>query len=57
MKIYFPEAINEILWPYSLKAFAEKLNDHKVDDYWITPMQRFAGTPTDITLKNHHTLL
>ena len=44
-----------MLYPYALKAFAEKLNDLKVDDGGITPMEKFSGTTTDITLKNHHT--
>ena len=54
-KIYFPEAINTMLWPYSLKPCVEQLNELKVDDDGITPIEKFAGTTTDITLKNHHT--
>ena len=38
-----------------MKDFAEQLNELKVDGYVITPMDKFAGTTTDITLKNHHT--
>ena len=38
-----------------MKAFAEENNLLKVDDNGITPMTKFAGTTTDITLKNNHT--
>ena len=44
-----------MLWPYQLKHFSEKLNYIKVDAYGTTPVENFAGTTTDITLKNHHT--
>ena len=44
-----------MLWPYALKSFAKKVNEINVDDYGTTPMKKFAGTTTDITLKNHHT--
>ena len=44
-----------MLWPYALKAFAEKLNELKVDDYGITPMEKFSVTTKYITLKNNHT--
>ena len=54
-KIYWPEAIIISLWPYSLKAFAEQLNELKVYGDWITPMEKFAGKTKDITLKNHRT--
>ena len=53
--IYFLEAITTMLWPYELKAFSEQLNKVKVDDYGITPMKKFAGKTTYITLKNHYT--
>ena len=39
-----------MLWIYKLKAFAEQLNVPKVDDYGITPMQKFSGTIKDINL-------
>ena len=35
-KLYCPDAITTILWPYVLKAFVEKLNKLKVDDGGIT---------------------
>ena len=54
-KIYCSEAITTILCTYVLKAFEEQLNVLKLDDYGITFMEKFAGTKTDITLKNHHT--
>ena len=54
-KIYWPEAITTISWTYALKAFAEKLNVLKVDDYGITPMEEFAGPTKENFLKNHHT--
>ena len=54
-KIYFPEEITTILCPYTLNSFAEQFNGLKVDDCGITPMEKFSGTTTDITLKNHHT--
>ena len=41
--------------PYALKAFEEKINELKVDDDGITPMEDFVCTTTDITLINHHT--
>ena len=44
-----------MLWPYALKYFAEQLNELKVYNDGITPMENFAGTTADITLKNHHT--
>ena len=39
----------------STKSFAEQLNVPKMDDYGITPIEKFSGTTTYITLKNHHT--
>ena len=44
-----------MLCTYELKAFAEKLNVIKVDNYGITPMEKFVDTTTYITIKNHHT--
>ena len=44
-----------MLYPYALKAFAEQLNEIKVYDDGITPMDNFSGTKTDINLKYHHT--
>ena len=52
--IYWPEAITTMLWPYALKYFADQLNVIKVYNYVITPMEKFEGTATDITIKNHH---
>ena len=52
---YCAEAITTMLWPYSLKAFAEQFNVIKVDYDGITPMEKFSGTTTYINLKNHHT--
>ena len=40
-----------MLCPHALKAFAEKFNVIKVGDDGITPVENFAGTTTDITLK------
>ena len=40
---------------YELKAFAEKFNGLNVDFGGINPMEKFSGTTTDITLKNHNT--
>ena len=37
------------------EGFSEQLIDLKVDDYGINPMDKFSGTTTYITLKNHHT--
>ena len=53
-KRYWPEAIGKMLWPYALKAFSEQINVLKVDDDVITPMEKFAGTTTEIYIKNHH---
>ena len=44
-----------MLWTYELEAFSEKLNLLKVGDDGITPTERFSGTTTYITLKNHNT--
>ena len=33
-----------MLWPYALKAFSEKLDELKVDDYGVNTMDKFAGT-------------
>ena len=44
-----------MVWPYAMKYFAEQWNVIKVGDDGITPMEKFAGTTTDITLRNHHT--
>ena len=44
-----------MLWTYALKAFLEQLNVLKVDDYYITPVEKFAGTTKENSLKNHHT--
>ena len=43
-----------MLGTYALKAFEEQLNIIMLENYGITPMEKFAGTKTDITLKNHH---
>ena len=40
-----------MLWPYEINASAEQLNVLKLDDYGITPMEKFLGPATDITLK------
>ena len=53
-KIYWPEEITKILWPYALKDFLEQLNVIKVDDDGITPTENFSGTTIDINIKNHH---
>ena len=42
-----------MLWHYSLKAFEEQLNELKVYGGGITPMEKFLGTTTAITIKNH----
>ena len=46
-----------MLWTYALKAFSEQLNILKVDYDGITPMEKFAGTTTNIYLKINHTLV
>ena len=53
-KIYGPESMTTMFWPYELKAFAEQLNVLKVEDDGFIPMQNFSGTTTDINLKNHY---
>ena len=40
---------------YDLKAFSENINELKVNDDGITPMENFADITTYITLKNRHT--
>ena len=52
-KIYFTEGINVILCPHELNAFVEQLNELNLDDDEITTMDKFAGTTTDIILKNN----
>ena len=54
-KIYCQELITTMLWQYALRYVEEKLNEFKVNDDGITPMEKFADTTTYITLKNHHT--
>ena len=44
-----------MLCTYALKAFSEHLDALKVDDDYITPMEKFSGTITDISLENQHT--
>ena len=44
-----------MLWTYVMNAFEEKFNIINVDDDGITLMEKFAGTTTYISLKNHHT--
>ena len=38
-----------------MKDFLEQLNELKVHNDGITPMEKFLGTTTEITPKNHHT--
>ena len=54
-EIYFPEEITKILETNELKYFAWQFNLLKVDDDRIIPMEKFADTTTEISLKNHHT--
>ena len=50
MKIYWPEEITAILWPYVMKALEEQFNELKVDDDGIILVEKFSGTTTYITL-------
>ena len=50
-KIYYPEEIPTMLWPYVLKSFVEQLNILKVYDDGIIPMEKFSVTTKYITLK------
>ena len=50
-KIYLPGEITKKLWNYTIKAFAEQLNELKVDDDGINPMGNFSGTTTYTTLQ------
>ena len=43
-----------MLWQYALADFSEQFNVLKVDDDRITPMEKFVGTTTYISLKNNH---
>ena len=43
-----------MLWKYALNALSEQLNELKVGDDGVNPMERFTGETTYITLKNHH---
>ena len=52
--IYWPKEIPTLLCPYTLKYFADQLNVIKVDNDGLTPMEKFEGTATDITIKIHH---
>ena len=40
-----------MILPYSLKDFSEKINELKVVDDGVTPMENFAGTKIYINLK------
>ena len=33
-----------MIWNYVLKSFAEQLNELNVDDYRITPVEKFVGS-------------
>ena len=43
-----------MLWPYTLNDIYEQLNNLNVDDYGVTPMEKFPGNKTYITLKYQH---
>ena len=43
-----------MLCPDVLNFFAEQFNEIKVDGDGITTIEKYAGTTTDITLKNNH---
>ena len=43
-----------MLWPYSLNAFAEQLNELKVENDGVTTMDMFSGKTTDINLKKSY---
>ena len=43
-KIYCPETISTMLWPYALKSFSEKLNVLKGDDDGINNIEIVFGT-------------
>ena len=49
-KRYLPESVTILLWRYALKDFVEQLNLLEVNYDGINPMEKFAGTTTDITL-------
>ena len=40
-----------MLCTYALKSYAEQLNLLKLNDYGITPIEKFASTTTYITIK------
>ena len=43
-QIYRKEPITIMIWNYVLKSFAEQLNELNVDDYRITPVEKFVGS-------------
>ena len=49
-KIYCLYSTTTMLCPYAIKTFVEQLDELKVDNDGITPMEKFSGTTTDITL-------
>ena len=51
---YCPESMTTILWTYTITDCSEKVNELKLDDDGITPMENSVDTKTSITLKNHH---
>ena len=53
----WPQMIDEIFWPFSIKAAAERLNSMKIDLKVRTPESIFHGVEVeDIPVKYYHTL-
>ena len=52
IKLYFIEVIITILSSYALNDSAEKLNNLKVDEVGVNPLENFSGVAISITLKH-----
>jgi len=54
-KRHWPEAITTMLWPYAIKAAAERHNNLKLDDTGRSPIEKFSATKSELHICNFHT--
>ena len=50
-----PETFIKNVLPYTLKFLAKQLDNIKVGNYEVAPMEKFSGATLGIFPKNHHT--
>ena len=50
-KLYWLKEVTNLLWYYALNSFAGNINGINMDCDGATPMEKFDGTITEITLK------